>query len=71
MASYDLPGSPDFPIGGGNAEGTCKRLGGCSPLFPIVVCKVTGSAQASHDQITIPGFSTFIRLFEAPPLLGP
>jgi hypothetical protein len=70
-ASFDL-----FPIGtsinGPPANATsCERIKGCPDLSPLVVCPLPGNAHASHDDVVIPGFSTFFNLFENPPLLTP
>jgi hypothetical protein len=60
-----------FPIGGGNADGTCKKARGCPELYPIVVCPLAGNGHGSHDAVVNPGFSTFVKLFSAPALLTP
>jgi poly(3-hydroxybutyrate) depolymerase len=59
----------NFPIGGGNAETTCKRIANCDPLFPLVVCALPGNGHGSHDDVANPGFATFIKLFSAAPLI--
>jgi hypothetical protein len=69
-AAYSAASSVDFPIGGGNAASVCKRLAGCSPLYPLVECKYSGP-RATGDSIASPGFSTFIRLFSKAPLAAP
>ena len=50
----------DFPIGGGNLDTTCKRILGCAPQFPVVVCALPGAPQGSHNEVANPGFATFI-----------
>jgi hypothetical protein len=61
----------NFPIGGGMPETTCKKIQGCPDLYPLVVCERPGSPQTGNDDVVNPGFSTFIKLFENPPLLTP
>jgi hypothetical protein len=60
----------NFPIGGGNADTSCKRVAGCSAQTPLVVCVLAPSA-SGYDDIVNPGFSTFLALFEKAPLLSP
>jgi hypothetical protein len=59
----------DFPIGGGNAAGTCKKIRGCPELHPLVVCPLPGMARSSNDSVANPGYATFVKLFSMPPLL--
>lgn len=66
---YDTAPSELFPIGGGQPNDTCKRLSGCSPLYPIVVCPLLTGKQTSNQDVVKPAWSTFIELFQAPPLL--
>jgi hypothetical protein len=61
----------DFPIGGGNAPSTCKRVVGCSSLDPIVVCQIQTTAPSGNDAVVGPGFATFLGLFEQAPPLSP
>jgi poly(3-hydroxybutyrate) depolymerase len=61
----------DFPIGGGNADATCRKMRGCPELYPLVVCPLVGNAQSAHDSVTNPGFSTFIKMFSAGALITP
>jgi hypothetical protein len=61
----------DFPIGGGNPATTCKKIRGCPDIAPLVVCALPGNGHGSHDNVANPGFSTFIKLFSAPPLITP
>jgi len=68
---YDDAKLEDFPIGGGNPDTTCKRIKGCPELTPLVVCLLPGSDHKTNDSIVNPGASTFIKLFESPPLLIP
>jgi len=35
------------------------------------VCALPGNGKGSHDNIVEPGFATFIKAFQAPPLLVP
>ena len=69
-AGYDDATFDNFPIGGGNPDGTCKRIKGCSELTPLVVCLLSGNNHTSHDSIVNPGASAFIKLFQSPPLLS-
>ena len=58
-----------FPIGGVNPDATCQKIKGCPDLFPLVVCLIPGNQHAENTLVAEPGFSTFITLFENPPLL--
>ena len=69
--SYDGATFQSFPIGGNNVDDTCKRIVGCDPLYPLVVCAVPGNGRGVGDNIVVPAWSTFIKLFVAPPLLTP
>jgi hypothetical protein len=60
-----------FPIGGGNPDTTCQMIKGCPALYPLVVCALPGNSDSSNDAIANPGFSTFLELFSAAPLLTP
>ena len=68
-SSYDTAPAELFPIGGGTPETQCKRITGCSPLYPIVVCPLPNRTQSSNESIVNPGWSTFIKLFQSPPLI--
>jgi hypothetical protein len=59
----------NFPIFGGNAESTCQKIMGCSPLTPLVVCAFPGNQHAQNANVVVPGFPAFVDLFEVPPLL--
>jgi hypothetical protein len=61
----------DFPIGGANLASTCKKIRGCPPSTPLVICQLLGNASAFEAGIANPAFSTFIKLFETAPLLTP
>jgi len=61
----------NFPIGGNNADTVCKRIQNCPDLYPLVVCLIPGNQHASHANVTIPGFGTFLTMFEKAPLLTP
>jgi poly(3-hydroxybutyrate) depolymerase len=61
----------NFPIGGGNADTVCKKIQNCPDLYPLVVCLIPGNQHAGHDNITNPGFGTFLSLFGKAPLLTP
>jgi poly(3-hydroxybutyrate) depolymerase len=67
----ELPNDPNFPIGGGNADSVCKQVTGCPTLYPLVVCLIPGNQHAGHDNITNPGFGTFISMFLKAPFLTP
>jgi len=69
--TYQTATFAPFPIGGGNADTTCKKIKGCPDRYPLVVCALPGSGHATHDTAANPGFSTFLKLFSAPPLLTP
>ena len=71
VASYDVPGGADFPIGGGNAASTCNLLKGCGPLFPLVVCPLKFTSHSPNAAVVNPGYSTFIRLISQAPLQAP
>lgn len=62
---YDNTMFDDYPIGGGQAANVCKKIKGCPELYPLVVCALPGSAHGSHDNVTNPGFSTFLKMFSA------
>ena len=66
------PNTPtvNFPIGNGRPDTVCKKISGCPAEYPLVVCLIPGSEHASHDDTTNPGFSTFLKLFSAPPLIS-
>ena len=64
---YDTAASELFPIGGGKPNETCKRLSGCDPLYPIVVCPLLGPRQTANEDVVTPAWSTFIKLFQARP----
>jgi hypothetical protein len=66
---YDDATFEDFPIGGGNYDSTCKRIKGCPELTPLVVCPLLGTGHSTNESVANPGFATFIKLFEKPPLL--
>jgi hypothetical protein len=61
----------DYPIGGGKADSTCKIITGCPAMYPLIVCLIPGSQHAGHDDITNPGFTTYLKAFEKAPLLTP
>jgi poly(3-hydroxybutyrate) depolymerase len=63
--NFDNTMFDDFPIGGGNAANTCRKIRGCPELYPLVVCPLPGNAHGSHDNVANPGFATFIKLFSA------
>lgn len=70
-ASYDNATFKSFPIGGNNADDACKLIVGCNPLYPLVVCAMPGVGRGVGDNVVVPGWSTFLKLFVTPPLLTP
>jgi hypothetical protein len=66
---YDHAKLEDFPIGGGNADDVCQRIVGCDPLYPLVVCPLPSPQRGRLDSVDNPGFLTFIKLFDKPPLV--
>jgi poly(3-hydroxybutyrate) depolymerase len=68
--SYDTAQFDNYPIGGGNADTTCKLIKGCPAIYPLVVCALPGNGHGSHDNVTNPGFSTFISGFSAGPFIN-
>ena len=65
---YDHAQLEDFYIGGGQPDNSCRRIVGCDPLYPLVVCPMAFAPQQSLGLIADPGFSTFTRLFGKSPL---
>ena len=65
--NYDTAQFDNYPIGGGNADTTCKLIKGCPAIYPLVVCALPGSQHASHDSVANPGFSKFLSAFTATP----
>jgi poly(3-hydroxybutyrate) depolymerase len=59
-----------YPIGGGVADGTCKKYKGCPDLYPLVVCPLPGNQHAGHDNIVNPGWSTFYSAFSMGALIS-
>ena len=68
---YDDATFDNFPIGGGNPDTTCQKIRGCPDLTPLIVCLLPGTTRSMNDNVVNPGWSTFITLFENPPLLTP
>ena len=69
--SYDTALFDNFPIGGGQLDTTCKRVRGCDPLYPLMVCSVPGPSQNGNIDVVVPGFSVFVDMFQMSPLLTP
>jgi hypothetical protein len=67
--AFDTAPAASFPIGGGRPDDTCKRISGCDPLYPIVVCPLPGNRQSGNDETVNPAWSTFIKLFQTAPFL--
>jgi hypothetical protein len=66
-ATYATATFAPFPFGPGD-QGRCRRITGCSDLAPLVVCAIPGTYPSGNDALANPGFSSFLRLFEQPPL---
>jgi plastocyanin len=70
---FDDASLEDFPIGAPATaalpDSTCQRIKGCPDLTPLVVCALPSNQISGNDNLVNPGFSTFIKLFENPPLL--
>jgi hypothetical protein len=69
--TYDTADLVDYAIGGGQPDNTCKSILGCDPLYPLVVCLLPGQGIGVRDNVVEPGFATFVRSFQYPPLLPP
>jgi hypothetical protein len=65
--TYETAEFEPFPISTSD-QTSCKRVKGCpdAPL-PLVICPPPFSGQTSHDDIVVPGWLTFVKLFEPPP----
>jgi poly(3-hydroxybutyrate) depolymerase len=50
---------------------SCKRFTGCPAATPLVVCPLPLNDTSLHEGVVNPAWSTFFKLFQAPPLLGP
>jgi hypothetical protein len=66
--SYDTATFEDYPIGGGNAANTCKKILGCPDRYPLVMCAIPGvtPAHSVPTTLTEPGITTFLSSFFAP-----
>jgi poly(3-hydroxybutyrate) depolymerase len=64
-SNFDNTMFDDFPIGGGQADNVCKKIRGCDPLYPLVVCPLPGNGHGSHDNVVNPGASTYLKMFSA------
>jgi hypothetical protein len=53
----------DFPIGGGNADDTCKLIKGCPQLYPLVICALPPQNQSPFDHLVDAAASTFLNQF--------
>jgi hypothetical protein len=60
----------NYPVAG-NADNTCRKMRGCPELYPLVVCPLPGNGHGSHDNVTNPGFSAFIKQFSAGAFITP
>jgi hypothetical protein len=65
--TYQTATFDPFPISGLDST-SCKRYRACPNLYPLVVCAFPGNGKSSHDNIVVPGWPTFLKLFSAPPL---
>jgi hypothetical protein len=59
-----------FPISATDST-SCKRYTGCNPTYPLVVYPLNLSDHGGHDNVVIPGWDAFIKLFTTAPLLTP
>jgi predicted esterase len=70
FATYDTADFENYPVDG-LAENTCQTISNCDPFNPLVVCKLPGTGNNSHDEVVNPGAATFLQSFLAPPLAAP
>jgi hypothetical protein len=68
--TYETAELDPFPLGT-NFETSCKKVKGCSTLYPIVVCALPGERNYGNEDLQNVGFSAFLKLFETAPLLTP
>jgi poly(3-hydroxybutyrate) depolymerase len=61
-SDYNTASFQNYPIGGGQADTTCRRILGCPADYPLVVCALAGNGHGSHPEVVDPGFYT---LFES------
>jgi poly(3-hydroxybutyrate) depolymerase len=69
--TYSDANTDPFPIGGGNAANQCKKVKGCPDLWPIIVCTVNNGTHDSHSNMALPGFTTFLNMFDKAPFTTP
>lgn len=67
--TWDNAPKENFPVGSGVAADRCKRITGCNPLYPLVVCELGGNGHGSHDPEANAGFSTFLKMFSKDALI--
>jgi len=63
---YDTAQLEAFALGGGPLATACKRIAGCSTLFPLIVCPLAGNGHGAHNEIVNPGSAAFIDMLAAP-----
>lgn len=68
-SSFDTATFENFPISRALPDDTCRRIEGCDPLYPLVVCLRPGNQQGSNDVQVNSSFSTFVKLFSAGSML--
>lgn len=61
--SYDNAMFEDYKISATQTN-VCKKIKGCPELYPLVVCPLDGTGHGSHPDVTNPGFSTFLKMFQ-------
>lgn len=63
-ADYDSAELENFPVGYGIPDDTCRRILGCDPVYPLVVCPLPYAVRGSNDFVVNPGFAAFASLLE-------
>jgi hypothetical protein len=46
----------------------CRRILGCDPLYPLVVCPLNGNGHGGHEDVVEPGVAAFLDSFNVAPL---
>jgi polyhydroxybutyrate depolymerase len=59
--TYSTGMTDPYPIGGGLADTTCKKIQGCPALFPVVVCAINNTAHASNPDVVGAAWPTFLQ----------
>jgi hypothetical protein len=60
----------NFRVGGTLRDDACLRIEGCPEVAPLVLCRVPSAERGLHEYLAVPAFTTFVKLFESPPLLA-